>query len=224
MISILMPIYNGIEFIDESVMSIINQTYIHWELIIAINGHPPNSDVYIKAKEYEMKSDKIKVLDLHELSSKATTLNAIVPYCSFDYIAILDVDDIWSARKLEVQENYLQHNYDVVGSRCIYFGERNGIVPTIPIGDIQSFDFKSYNPIINSSCIVRKELCHWDVHWNKYGIEDYALWLHLKKQGKRFFNCNEILVKHRIHNTSAYNSKGSSKEHSDKLAELLATS
>ena len=50
MISILMPIYNGIEFIDESVSSIMQQTYTEWELIIGVNGHPPNSEVFQKAK------------------------------------------------------------------------------------------------------------------------------------------------------------------------------
>ena len=40
-ITILMPIYNGIEFIEESVKSIIKQTYTEWELIIGINGHLP---------------------------------------------------------------------------------------------------------------------------------------------------------------------------------------
>jgi len=43
MISILMPIYNGIEFINESVPSILQQTYGEWELLIGINGHPENS-------------------------------------------------------------------------------------------------------------------------------------------------------------------------------------
>ena len=46
MISILMPIYNGIEFINESVSSIILQTFGEWELIIGINGHPENSEVF----------------------------------------------------------------------------------------------------------------------------------------------------------------------------------
>ena len=41
MISILMPIYNGIEYIGESVSSIIGQTYGNWELIIGVNGHEP---------------------------------------------------------------------------------------------------------------------------------------------------------------------------------------
>ena len=40
MISILMPIYNGIEYINESVSSVLDQTYGDWELIIGINGHP----------------------------------------------------------------------------------------------------------------------------------------------------------------------------------------
>ena len=49
MISILIPIYNGIEFIDESVSSVIQQTFKEWELIIGINGHPKNSDVFLTA-------------------------------------------------------------------------------------------------------------------------------------------------------------------------------
>ena len=45
MISILIPIYNGIEFVEESVSSVIQQTFKEWELIIGINGHPKNSDI-----------------------------------------------------------------------------------------------------------------------------------------------------------------------------------
>ena len=53
MISILMPIYNGIEFINESVTSIITQSFNEWELIIGINGHAENSEVFKVAKQYE---------------------------------------------------------------------------------------------------------------------------------------------------------------------------
>jgi glycosyltransferase involved in cell wall biosynthesis len=55
MISILIPIYNGIEFIDDSVSSVLSQTYDNWELLLGVNGHPENSDVFQKAKEYEKK-------------------------------------------------------------------------------------------------------------------------------------------------------------------------
>ena len=210
MISILIPIYNGINFIDESVSSILNQTYDKWELIIGINGHSQNSKVYQIAKQYESKSDKaeqvlgkIRVFDFYNIKGKANTLNEMIKFCNFNYIALLDVDDIWHEQKLECQQ-ILFDKYDVIGSNCIWFGDRAGVVPAIPIGDISDYDFSLVNPIINSSSIIRKELCH----WNENGIEDYDLWLKLRKEKKKFFNFKEILVKHRIHNDSAFNSKG----------------
>ena len=206
MISILMPIYNGIEFIEESVSSILNQTYDQWELIIGINGHAENSDVYKIAKEYEKRSVvKIRVYDFYNIKGKSNTLNIMIQYCKYDYVALLDVDDIWHAKKLEVQSQLL-NSYDVIGSNCVWFGDRPGIIPTIPIGDISNYDFALVNPIINSSCIIKKELCYWNHNWN--GVEDYDLWLRLRKSGKTFFNCKAVLIKHRIHNASAFNAKG----------------
>ena len=212
MISILMPIYNGIEFIDESVSSVLRQTYGDWELLIGINGHPPNSDIYIKAKEYEKKSSKIRVYDFYDIKGKSNTLNKMLLLCKYNYIALLDVDDIWHDQKLQVQTGFLGL-YDVIGSNCIWFGDREGVVPTIPVGDISNFDFSLVNPIINSSCIIRKNLCH----WNENGIEDYDLWIKLRKQNKKFFNYKEILVKHRIHQASAFNAKGNN----NKVGNLL---
>jgi glycosyltransferase involved in cell wall biosynthesis len=203
MISILMPIYNGIEFIDESVGSILNQTFSDWELIIGINGLSENSDVFKKAIEY--KSGNVMVLDLFTIKGKANALNEMIKYCKYDYVALLDVDDIWHNKKLEKQVPFIE-KYDVVGSRCIYFGDINGVVPYNPVGDISMFDFFRINPIINSSCIIRKELCYWNHEWN--GVEDYDLWLKLQKQEKTFYNCSEVLVKHRIHKTSAFNANG----------------
>lgn len=203
MISILIPIYNGIEFIEESVSSVLNQTYDKWELLIGINGHPQDSEVYKIAKEYEKKSGKVRVFDFYNIRGKSNTLNEMIPFCSYNYVAILDVDDIWHQQKLEAQSHQLE-KYDVIGSNCVWFGDRQGIVPQIPTGDISNIDFSLVNPIINSSSVIRKELCY----WNENGIEDYDLWLRLRKQNKKFFNFKEILVKHRIHNASAFNSKG----------------
>jgi glycosyltransferase involved in cell wall biosynthesis len=208
MISILIPIYNGIEFIEESVSSVLNQTYDKWELLIGINGHPQDSEVYKIAKQYE-KAEKalgrVRVFDFYTIKGKSNTLNEMISLCKYNYIAILDVDDIWHPQKLEAQVAQLD-NYDVIGSNCIWFGDRPGIVPTIPVGDISDFDFTLVNPIINSSSLIKKELCYWNKTCD--GIEDYDLWLRLRKQNKKFFNFKEILVKHRIHNASAFNSKG----------------
>ena len=212
MISILMPIYNGIEFIEESVSSILRQNYDQWELLIGINGHPQNSEVYKIAKEYEKKSDntgetlgKIRVYDFYEIKGKSNTLNVMIKFCNYNYIALLDVDDIWHHEKLNIQSQLLNH-YDVIGSKCVWFGNRAGVIPDIPVGDISIYNFSLVNPIINSSSIIRKELCYWNSNWD--GIEDYDLWLRLRKQNKKFFNCKDILVKHRIHSASAFNAKG----------------
>ena len=43
-ISILIPLYNGIEFLEDSVNSVINQTYKNWELLIGINGKYEDND------------------------------------------------------------------------------------------------------------------------------------------------------------------------------------
>lgn len=207
MISVLIPIYNGIEFIDESVSSVLKQTYTEWEIIIGVNGHAENSSVYQLAKKYADHNYKISVLDLYTISGKANALNEMIKHCKYDYVAILDVDDIWYPEKLEIQMIYVaEFNYDVIGSRCVYFGDLENISPSIPVGDISGFDFKSVNPIINSSAIIRKHLCHWEEN----GVEDYDMWLRLRyiNNGISFFNCNDILVKHRIHKKSAFNSKG----------------
>ena len=199
MITILMPIYNGIEFINESVNSIINQSYDKWELIIGINGHPANSEIYKIAKQYE-ENNKIKVYDLVNTKGKSESLNKMLEYSKYNWISLLDVDDIWLPNKLEKQAPYMKE-YDVIGTMCKYFGDRDDI-PSIPYGDISNFNFFRVNPIINSSCLLKKELCYWT---NVVGVEDYDLWLRLRKENKKFYNINEICVLHRIHVESAFN-------------------
>jgi teichuronic acid biosynthesis glycosyltransferase TuaG len=202
MISILMPIYNGIEFIDESVTSIKKQTFKEWELIIGINGHPLDSEVYKKAKKYE--NGRIKVIELYPIKGKSAALNTMLEHCQYNWIALLDVDDIWLPAKLQSQIPYMSV-YDVIGTQCNYFGEMKGS-PNIPEGDISNYDFFRINPIINSSCLVKKGLCNWRREWE--GIEDYDMWLRLWKNNKKFYNIPSSLVMHRIHRDSAFNAKG----------------
>ena len=205
MISILIPIYNGIEFIEEAVNSVIHQTFTEWELLIGVNGQPKNSEVYLKAKICEEKADigKIKVFDLYFIQGKSNTLNELIKNTKYKYIALLDVDDIWLPDKLEKQLPFIDLNYDVIGTNCIYFGDVNK-KSTIPSGDITKYNIKKVNPIINSSVVIKKELCY----WNNIFLEDYDMWIRLRKQGCTFYNCKETLIKHRIHKQSAFNSKG----------------
>lgn len=208
-----MPIYNGIEYFTESFNSIILQTFTEWELIIAINGHSPNSNIYnfviFITSKYPQLSNKIKIFDFHHISGKSNTLNAMLKHCKYNYVSLLDVDDIWLKNKLEKQIIYLDE-YDVIGSKCMYFNTNGETAdgPDLPVGDFTDFNFKLFNPMINSSSVIRKKLCYWDNSLN--GVEDYDLWFRLKRNGKKFYNCSEVLVKHRLHDNSAFNSNGNS--------------
>lgn len=211
-IAILMPIYNGYEFFEESFSSIILQSYKNWQLFIGINGHPKCSIIYKKilkiitpfSNEYD-----IILLDFGEPGNKSSTLNKMVDILSEDikYISLLDVDDIWYPNKLEIQIPLLQMNYpyQIVGTKCEYFGLKSNI-PNIPNGDFSiSHNFKLSNPIINSSVIIHISLANWNEETTN-GLEDYELWLKLNKIGNiKFYNCSQVLVKHRIHNNSAFN-------------------
>ena len=202
MISILIPLYNGIEFLEQSLKSVINQTYTNWEVIIGINGHPPNSiteHMAISIKESLFNDNKIRII-YYNTEGKAETLNAMKNDSKYDFIAILDVDDLWHPYKLEKQIPYIK-DYHVVGTKCCYFGDIT-FSPSIPTGDLSEIDFLESNPIINSSVIVHKSCFNVDTTSK---IEDYELWLKLKYENKKFFNIADILCYHRIHKTSAFN-------------------
>lgn len=202
-ISILIPLYNGIEYLDESLKSIIDQTYKNWEIIIGINGKYNDTkfinNVYNIVNKYN--NNNIKILNF-DFKGKSITLNKLILYSKYDYIAILDVDDIWINNKLELQIKYLD-DYDVIGTKCEYFGDLNNFQPNIPTGDLSNFDFLSVNPIINSSVIIKKKYCNWDDTFE--GLEDYNLWLSLYFKKIKFFNLDKILCYHRIHKNSAFN-------------------
>jgi len=209
-ISILIPLYNGIEYLETSMQSVIDQTYSHWQLVIGINGHGADSDVYMQAQDISNKLNKNNcdiLIKHYDTKGKSKTLNAMVADCKFDRIAILDVDDYWTPDKLEVQVPYLQ-DYDIVGARCEYFEGKTGS-PPIPLGDItHSHNIFSYNPIINSSAIIKKEDAIWDdeayIHPVE-GLDDYSMWFKLYYLKRKFYNIDKILCFHRIHTNSAFN-------------------
>ena len=135
-----------------------------------------------------------------DFKGKAKTLNKMIEYCKYDWVALLDVDDKWATNKLEYQIPYTT-NYDIIGTGCQYFGDKD-ITIDIPIFNITNCNFLKGNPIINSSVILKKSICLWD---DTTILEDYDLWLRMKLEGKKFFNIPTTLVYHRIHKDSAFN-------------------
>ena len=216
-ISVMIPLYNGIEFLETSLTSVFLQTYTNWQVYIIINGHPPNSPVYEYAMQivqltearFPQQTSKTTVIQLpSHIKGKPAAINAtITQYIKTPWVSILDVDDYWFSEKLAEQVKYtLNNNNDVIGTRAQYFGNFNG-QPHIPVGDISDFDFFSVCPIINSSVLLRTSLLQYDES-ETTGVEDYDLWMRLRYLTKppiRFYNIPQVLVGHRIHKESAFN-------------------
>jgi teichuronic acid biosynthesis glycosyltransferase TuaG len=214
MISILIPIYNGVEFLDESLSSVINQTYTNFEVIIGVNGHEIHSDIWniIVTKASVDKRIRVRhyLNDENIINKKSASLNQMIKDATYDTICLLDVDDIWLPTKLEKQmEIWKTKIYQVIGTGAIYIGTHNSEI-NIPTGDISEFNILQVNPIINSSCMISKI----DAYWNSDTlVEDYDMWLRLFMLKKKIYNIQEILVKHRIHNSSAFNGKNDMAAH-----------
>lgn len=205
-VSILMPIYNGIEFFQESFPTVRRQTHTDWELLIGINGHSDPSPI-LQAIEEVIKGDQRVRVFVQTTTGKPDSLNDLMTHVTTDWVALLDVDDTWALTKLEEQVRILPTLHPetaVVGTFCHYFGDLGG-GPTIPSGYIDPKVLASVNPIINSSSLTRRELCQWTGTYQ--GVEDYELWMKIALSGKKLYNIGKDLVGHRIHRRSAFNGK-----------------
>jgi glycosyltransferase involved in cell wall biosynthesis len=201
-VSILMPIYNGIEFLHESLPSVRRQTHKDWELLIGINGHADASSLVETAETLRNGDERIRIF-VQTTKGKPDSLNDLMQYVTADWVALLDVDDLWDITKLQDQISAIRPDIAVVGTLCRYFGDLTGS-PEIPTGYIDPVVLKTLNPIINSSSLTRKEHCEWT---NNYDVEDYELWMRICLAGGKLYNIPKILVSHRIHRASEFNGK-----------------
>jgi glycosyltransferase involved in cell wall biosynthesis len=205
-VSILMPIYNGVEFFQESFPTVRRQTHTDWELLIGINGHPDPSPILRVIEEVAKGDPRVRVF-VQTTTGKPDSLNDLMTHVTTDWVALLDVDDTWALTKLEEQVRILPTLHletAVVGTFCHYFGELSG-GPTIPSGYIDPKVLATVNPIINSSSLTRRELCQWTGTYQ--GVEDYELWMKIALSGKKLYNIGKDLVGHRIHRQSSFNGK-----------------
>jgi len=204
-VTVIIPLYNGIEFLLQAMSSVVNQTYEKWELIIGVNGYSPNSIVEQHAehlkKLFFIHRNQIHI-KYYTTKGAPLTLNAMAKDAKYDYIAFLDADDYWEPTKLEKQIKYIS-KYDVIGTQCRYIGViDNKFKPGIPLYDVSSrHDIFTTNPMIHSSILIKKELVEFEDHF----VYDYNLWFKLFLQKKKFFNIPDVLTYHRVHANSAFN-------------------
>jgi glycosyltransferase involved in cell wall biosynthesis len=217
-VSIITPLYNGIEFLEQCAMSVCLQnskneyTSFTWDWWIGVNGHGDGGQVLERAKDIASRCSKyidckINVVNLPYAVGKAEALNALVRKSVGEWIAVLDCDDTWERNKLLFQKLAVDRmpGLAVLGTYCKYFGDIVSNGPTLPAGFISKEIVIKSNPLINSSVIIRREYAYWI---DRFGLDDYDLWLRLAKQGLKIFNIPYYLVHHRLHGGSVFNGKG----------------
>ena len=213
MISILTTVYNGYEFLEECAKSVLlqqchyNDIDISWEWWIGINGHGEGGEALRIALGIQGLDPRIHVINMPDVNGRVCALNTLRGKATGKWIAILDCDDIWDECKLIAQMGAIKMSkkpIDIIGTFCSYFGEYEGS-PKLPSGWISHSDIVAGNPMINSSVVMRAELAIWE---DRFGLEDYDLWIRMNAAGKHMFNVPHALVRHRIHRGSAFNGKG----------------
>lgn len=162
-ISVLMACYNPIrEYFAISIQSILNQTYKNFELIIVDDG---SEEVVVDLlNNLNIKDSRIRVIRNEKNMGLANALNLGLEYCSGEYIARMDDDDIAYSNRLEKQLNFVCNNSEIVGSwsgykRITEQGEfiENGKVINKP-NDFLKILISKGNQFVHSTLFIKKEV------------------------------------------------------------------
>lgn len=109
-ITVIMSVFNGSEFLAESIQSILDQTFKEFEFIIVDDGSTDNSLDIIRS--FESADSRIKVISkLNE--GLAKSLNTAISISKGEYIARMDADDISYKNRLEKQYEFMQKNKSI---------------------------------------------------------------------------------------------------------------
>jgi glycosyltransferase involved in cell wall biosynthesis len=101
LVSIITPVYNAQDFLEDCIKSVQGQTYQNWELLI-VDDASKDGSVAI-ANEYANKDARINISLLKENKGAAYCRNLATQQAKGAFISFLDADDIWFPEKLDVQ-------------------------------------------------------------------------------------------------------------------------
>ena len=202
-VSVIMPCFNDGKYINESIKSVINQTYTNIELIIIDDGSTDEETVKIL---HNINHAKIKVLKTNGLGPSGAR-NKGIEYSTGKYILPLDSDDVIYNTYIEKAVNIISQNDNVgiVYCKAEHFGEKDGLweLPTYSINEML------INNVIFVTALFRKDdwksIGGFDTSF-KYGLEDYDFWLSILELDKEVVQIPEVLFRYRIKKSSRHKS------------------
>jgi glycosyltransferase involved in cell wall biosynthesis len=189
MISVLIPLYNKERFIRSTIVSVLNQTFQDFELIIINDGSTDNS---LEAVE-EFDDKRIKIHTI-ENSGVSIARNFGVQNAKYHYVAFLDADDYWDKTFLnEIKKLITQYPAEKVfaSGRISIFSDHkieysNPFLPKK--NEVDKIDYlkviSRFLPPVNSSNSVFKKLTLLEAGLFREGQkqhEDHDLWLRVCK-------------------------------------------
>ena len=199
-VSILMSVYNGEQFLQDSIGSILDQTFGNFEFLIINDASTDNSRNVILS----YKDPRIRLIDNNSNLGLTKSLNKGIELSCGEYIARMDCDDISLPTRLEKQVNFMDDHENIL--ICGTWGETFGLkkeiwkLPTVHEEIKVHLYFN--NVFIHSSVMLRKNLLNeYKLKYNpefRY-TQDYELWTRCAKVG-RLANLPEVLVRYRVSN------------------------
>ncbi|KZZ62401.1 hypothetical protein A3763_08085 [Oleiphilus sp. HI0128] len=199
MVSIVTPMYNSREFIDETIQSVFDQTYSNWEMLLVDDCSKDGSFDYIREK-YKGES-RITVIQNQVNSGAGVSRNNALEISKGRYIAFLDSDDIWEKDKLKVQIEFMQEHSAPISHTSFSFMDEQGedsrgAVDVSPLVDLPKHLSKTEMGM--STCMVDTKLVGTFRLSEVRARQDFLLWVSLLAKGHSSYGLSRYLTKYRI--------------------------
>jgi glycosyltransferase involved in cell wall biosynthesis len=190
--SIVIPVYNAIDFIGKTLDSVRHQSYENYEVLVTIDGSTDGSENILK--EYKKKYPGFPLDFISQKNNGVSSArNNSISRATGDYIAFLDQDDFWLPKKLKEVLKAIEKNNraDVFYHEAIAIGwkrkvnfSKNGAIKEPYYLDL----LLNFNRIGISTAVVKRDIVNsagcFDTKY-KYS-EDYDLWLKVARSGGVF--------------------------------------
>ena len=197
-IDIILPNFNSSKFLNQTLKSILEQTYKNWRLVI-IDDCSDLKTINI-LKKY-IKDKRIKIFWLKKNKGAGFCRNYAIKKTKSPYIAFIDSDDIWKKNKLKNQINFMtKNNYSFTYTYYETFGERKKII--IPPLKFNFLSFIHNTSIATSTMMIKRSEIKNIKFTNTKICEDYFFKCKLLKKVNNAFCLNKFLTKYRIRKNS----------------------
>jgi glycosyltransferase involved in cell wall biosynthesis len=107
-VSIIIPAYNAMTYLPETVDSVLKQTYNDFEVIVVNDSSTDETEQWVS----QIADSRVKLIS-QENQGAAGARNNGIGHAQGEYIAFLDADDLWEPTKIEKQVHSLDSNPEV---------------------------------------------------------------------------------------------------------------